>query len=163
MSETTERYIQAVLRAVPKRTHAELERELRSVIDDQMEAARADGEPETEAERRVLAELGDPGELAERYAPSQRVLLSSRVYRAWSRTVRWCCALVLPIVLIVLVVSYAVTQSNIWVTVFASLGATITVGVYLLVAITALFAVIDRHDGRLGSGIGPTASDESSL
>jgi uncharacterized membrane protein len=162
MSESTDRYIQAVLGAVPKRAHAELAPELRSLIGDQVEAAVAAGASEDEAERRVLADLGDPRALARQYAPSQRVLLSPKVYPAWARTVRWCCGLVLPIVLIVLVISYALTQSNLWVTVFDSLGATITVGMYLLVAITALFALIDRHDARLGSGIAPT-TDETPL
>ncbi|NNC10329.1 hypothetical protein HII28_00320 [Planctomonas sp. JC2975] len=153
-TKATNEYIAAVARRVPQRKRNDVEAELRALIADEIDARLEAGEPEAEAERAVLRELGEPGVLAERYSPGSRVLLSRHVFRAWARTCGWSCAIVLPIVYAVLVVVRTVSGDNPGAIVFLPLGTTITVAMYLLVAITALFAVVDRHDARLGSGLG---------
>lgn len=158
-TKATDEYIAAVVRHVPQRKRADVERELRALIADEIDGRIAAGEPEGEAERAMLRELGDPEVLAERYAPGSRVLLSRHVYRAWAKTSLWSCIVVLPIVYIVLVIVRTLNGDNPGAVVFLPLGVAITVGMYLLVGITALFAVVDRHDARLGSGIGSARHD----
>ena len=69
MTALTDRYVWAVLRAVPRSQRTELEREIRALVADAIEARSAEP-PLTEeaAERAALAELGDPALLAARYS-----------------------------------------------------------------------------------------------
>lgn len=159
-TDSTDDYVAAVVRQIPQRKRAEVERELRALIADEIDGRIASGEPAVGAERSALRDLGDPGALADRYHPGARVLLSGRVYRAWSRASFWSCAVVLPIVYVVLVVVRAVHGDNLGAVIFLPLGVTITVAMYLLVGMTALFAAIDRHDARLGSGIDSVRRDD---
>lgn len=68
-------------------------------------------------------------------------LIGPRTYRSWSRATR---ALVLPIVLIVLVVTRLAHHDGIWASIFPPIGISLTVGMWMLVIVTALFAAIDR-------------------
>ncbi|GAB3612878.1 hypothetical protein [Humibacter ginsengisoli] len=61
---------------------------------------------------------------------------------------------VLPIVHIVLVIVRTANGDNPGAAIFLPLGVAITVGMYQLVGITALLAVLDRNDAKLSSGIG---------
>src|SRR3546814_3153315 len=60
----TDRYVAAVLRALPEDKRADIEKELRTSIADAIDARTETGEPAAEAERAVLQELGDPARLA---------------------------------------------------------------------------------------------------
>ena len=60
-----DRYVWAVLRDIPAGDRPELEREIRALIADTIEAMSADGTLDADAaERAALTELGDPGALA---------------------------------------------------------------------------------------------------
>lgn len=73
-----------------------------------------------------------------------RALIGQRVYPSWARATRLVCATVLPVVFVVLVIVYAMRQHNVWITIFRPIGITLTVAMYLLVAVTALYVAVDR-------------------
>ena len=60
----TDRYVWAVLKSLPEAKRADIDRELRATIADDVEAREADGRDAAAAEREALAELGDPARLA---------------------------------------------------------------------------------------------------
>ena len=146
----TDRYVAATVRHLGVRQRPEIERELRAAIADDIDARVASGQAVADAEYSAVAELGDPEELAARYAQTPHALISRRVYPEWVKFTRLSCVTVLPIVFVVLVVVYAVHQHNVWVTIFRPIGVTLTVAMYLLVAVTALFVAVDRHKAQQG-------------
>lgn len=152
----TDRYVAATMKHLPVNLRPEIERELRAAIADDIDARVANGQDPTDAEYAAVSEFGDPEELATRYAQTPQALIGRRVYADWVKTTRIACLTVLPIVFVVLVVVYAVHQSNIWVTVFRPIGVTLTVAMYLLVLVTALFVAVDRHRAQHGPDT-PTA------
>lgn len=147
----TDRYIAATVRRMPTRQRPEIEQELRAAIADDIDARVAGGQSPADAEYAAVSELGDPEQLAGRYAQTPQALISHRVYSEWAKLTRLTCIRVPPIVFIVLVVVYAVHQTNIWITIFRPIGITLTVAMYLLVCITALFAAADRHRTQQGA------------
>ena len=64
----TDRYVAAVMRQVPDRQRADIERELRAAIGDDTDARTERGATAQDAEYAALRELGDPARLAARYA-----------------------------------------------------------------------------------------------
>ncbi|MEU4568805.1 permease prefix domain 1-containing protein [Micromonospora sp. NPDC023956] len=90
MTSLTERYLAATLRSVPVARREEIATELRASIDDMIEARTADGRDTATAEREVLTELGDPAQLAARYADRRLYLIGPTHFLAWERVLkRW--------------------------------------------------------------------------
>ena len=97
MTTLTDRYVAAVLRSVPERSRADIERELRASIGDALDARTANGEPGEAAETAVLTELGDPSRLAAEYAGPARYLIGPSVYGSYLRTLGIVSAAVVPV------------------------------------------------------------------
>lgn len=110
MSTLTDRYISEVVRHLPDDQRGDISSEIAATIAD-MVAAELDaandasgtepcGTADREsaelvsAERAVLARLGDPAELARRYAGARQYLVGPEVYPVWARVLRW----LLPVV-----------------------------------------------------------------
>ncbi|MFD0672769.1 hypothetical protein [Cohnella sp. GCM10027633] len=73
--EVIDRYVYAVIKRLPEKSRAEVERELRSNIDDMLP------EPCEEADvHRVLLSLGNPAEMAEQYRENKRYVISPGLY-----------------------------------------------------------------------------------
>src|SRR6478735_4298997 len=96
----TDRYVQAVLGGVPTGDRPELEREIRALIADTVDAKTADGTLAAEAaERAALTELGDPGALASRYTTGRAdYLLGPNVYPVWQALVGRLLAVLVPLI-----------------------------------------------------------------
>ncbi|WP_245714931.1 HAAS signaling domain-containing protein [Micromonospora inyonensis] len=88
MTSRTDRYLAATLRSVPVARREEIATELRASIDDMIEARTTDGQDTAAAEREVLTELGDPAQLAARYAGRRLYLVGPRYYLAWERLLK---------------------------------------------------------------------------
>ena len=147
MTTLTDAYVAETLQCLPKQQRDEIGRELRASISDAIDSRVADGEKPEVAEYAALLDLGDPAALAASYAREPQTLISSRMYSVWSRVTRLACMTTLPIVFVVLVVVNATHHHNIWVTIFNPVGITLTVAMYMLTIITAIFALADR--GRM--------------
>ena len=96
MTTLTDRYVWAVLRAVPQAKRAELEPEIRALVADAAEAHAGHASPEA-AERVALTELGDPDALAAQYMDTTRFLIGPRLYPEWERLLRLLLPIVVPI------------------------------------------------------------------
>ncbi len=143
MSDLTDRYVWAVLRAVPGDQRAGLEPEIRALVADAIEA-HGEAESADAGERAALTELGDPDALAARYIGRPRYLIGPELYPTWRRLV----GLILPIVVATAIVA---TVGAAWLggqpsnrLVGTAVTAGINVAVQLLFWFTLAFAVLER-------------------
>ncbi len=79
-----ERYLYATTKLLPHGMRSDVDKELRTIIDDMLEARCGAVEPQLHDVRVVLAELGTPSELAARYDPNgEKALISAPYYRPY--------------------------------------------------------------------------------
>ncbi len=101
-NELIERYVYAVVRQLPAKQRADIEQELKSLINDMLEERCGEVTPTDRDVNVVLAELGKPSELAAKYDPDgERSLIGPRYYRRYIHTLK----LALPAVAIGLAVA----------------------------------------------------------
>src|SRR5258708_26697341 len=81
----TERYLATVLRSIPEPKRTDVERELRSSIEDAIEERLAAGHDASTAERVVLEALGDPSALAAAYTGQPNYLIGPELFPLYRR------------------------------------------------------------------------------
>jgi len=105
-NELIERYVYAVTRQLPAKQRADIEKELRSIINDMLEERCGDVTPTERDVNVVLAELGKPSELAAKYDPNgERSLIGPRYFRRYVQTMK----MTLPCVVIGLVIAAVIS------------------------------------------------------
>jgi hypothetical protein len=144
------RYIYAVVRHLPQKQRAEVEKELDSLISDMLDARCGDILPADKDVKVVLTELGTPDELAAKYSgEEQKSLISGVYFIAYKRVLK----IVLPIVAAVaaLVISLsAISDPPENPALFAlrvigqTLGGTLGGVVQAFAVITLIFAILER-------------------
>ncbi|MEU5882702.1 hypothetical protein [Spirillospora sp. NPDC047279] len=147
-STLTDRYVREVVRRVPAGQRAELADELRTTIADTVDA-RDPGGP-GDAERAVLAEMGDPIRLAARYADRPLALIGPALYPAYVRLLTVLLTSVLPVVTVLLMALDLVDGGDAGSAIGAGIGAVFAVGAQLVAWPTAVFALIERSNLRDG-------------
>ena len=144
----TDRYVSAVLRGVPSGDRPEIEREIRALIADTVEAKAADGTLDADAaERAALTELGDPGALASRYTGRADYLLGPNVYPVWRALVGLLLAILVPLIGVLALAASLIDGSTIGQAIVAGIGGSFMVAVQTLFWFTLVFAIIDRVGG----------------
>lgn len=79
-----ERYVAEVARRLPKDSRSDVAEELRSLLTEQVEERIAAGEgPPEDVALETIARLGEPAEVARRYAPDRAVLIGPRLFPAF--------------------------------------------------------------------------------
>ena len=145
MTTLADRYIWAVLRAVPSDQRKDLEPEIRALVADTTESKAADGTLTTEAaERAALTELGDPEVLAGRYVDRTVALIGPQVYPEWRRLLTTLLPIVVPIVTIVVLAANAVEGKPPGTIIANGLGAAFNVTVQTAFWFTLVFALLER-------------------
>jgi hypothetical protein len=147
MTTLTDRYVWALLRAVPQGQRADLEPELRALVADTMDAHADAGSPDA-VERAALLELGDPEALASRYAERPQVLIGPRFYPEWRRLLGILLPIIVPIVAIVAGAARLLDGQPTGEVITSALGAAIGVGIQTVFWFTLVFAVIERTADR---------------
>lgn len=149
----SERYVWAASRGVPEKQRAELEPEFRELIADSIEAQRANGLTEHDAEHAALAELGDPARLAARYMDRPLQLIGPRYYLDWLRLLKLLLAIVVPIASVAAGVARALAGGEVGDVAAAVASTAIGVGVHLAFWVTLVFAIIERNTASLSKAI----------
>ncbi len=144
MSNLTDRYVWAVLRAVPSSQRAELEQEIRALVDDAVEARRSAGEPADTAERSALTELGDPTVLAARYSERPQHLIGPTIYPHWQRLLTLLLPIIVPILFAVVLGANLIGERPVGESIVAAGSAAISVAIQTVFWITLVFVVIER-------------------
>lgn len=132
-----DRYVWAVLRAVPGAQRADLEPEIRALIADTIEAKGLD-------ERAALVELGDPAVLASRYVGTPQYLIGPTVFPEWKRLVTTLVAVLVPIIAVVTFGASLLDSDTIGQAIVHGLASAFGVAVQTVFWITLVFAVIER-------------------
>jgi hypothetical protein len=145
----TDRYVQAVLGGVPTGDRPELEREIRALIADTVDAKAADGTLDAgAAERAALTELGDPGALASRYTSSRAdYLLGPNVYPVWLALVGRLLAVLVPLIGVLALTASLIEGSTPGQAIVAGISGAFQVAVQTLFWFTLVFVIIDRVGG----------------
>lgn len=108
MTELKDRYVAAVLRAIPEDQRSDVDTELRAAIDDAIDGRIEQGQNLEDAQVEVLNELGDPDRLAAEYSGKPLWVIGPRYYLAWLRMTKRLLTIIPPLVgVIVWVVRYA--------------------------------------------------------
>ena len=135
MSSLTDRYIDAVLRRLPNKQRAEIDRELRASIADAME---------DQSETEVLTELGDPAKLAAGYADRPLQLIGPRFYLDYTRVLSALLATIVPAVAAITGLIRALDAAPVGQIITGTLGAAFTAALHVVFWTTLAFAAIER-------------------
>ncbi|QGN49413.1 HAAS signaling domain-containing protein [Micromonospora sp. WMMD558] len=144
MTALTDRYVAATLRSVPAARRGEIATELRASIEDMIEGRTAAGEDTASAEREVLTELGDPAQLAARYADRRLQLIGPTYYLAWQRLLVTLLSIIPGIVGVVVGVVEATAGDNPGGAIGAGIVAAFQTAVQIAFWVTLVFAVLER-------------------
>ncbi len=140
----TDRYVWAVLKALPESKRVDIDRELRATIADDVDARVASGEDPAAAEHAVLLGLGEPGTLAASYTGRTLALIGPELYPGWVGLMKMLYIVVLPIATI----AYFTVQAIAGTPPAGLLGGTLAIVFGLVVHLgfwtTLVFAIAER-------------------
>jgi hypothetical protein len=139
-----DRYVLTVLRRVPEQQRSDIERELRTSIDDAVDARVDGGAAHDTAVEQTLLELGDPDRLADGYADRPRYLIGPAVFPAWQRLLTMLLSIVLPAVVTLSVVIRVLGGATFGEVVGTVIGTLLTVGAHMVFWSTLTFALLER-------------------
>ena len=142
----TERYLAAALRSIPAPKRADVERELRSSIEDGIEERVAAGEDRTAAERAVLEGLGEPSQLASAYTGRPNYLIGPELFPIYRQIVPRILGGAAPVVGFITASVSLADGGTVVDSVTAGLSAAITVGIQILFWSTLAFVFLERAD-----------------
>ncbi|GIJ22660.1 HAAS signaling domain-containing protein [Micromonospora lutea] len=143
-STLTDRYLSATLRSVPVARRDEIATELRALIADMVEGRTSTGEDTATAEREVLTELGDPAQLAARYADRRLQLIGPTYYLAWQRLLILLLSFIPAIAGVTVGLVEATVSDNPAGAIGAGVSVAFNVAVQVTFWVTAVFAVLER-------------------
>jgi hypothetical protein len=139
----TERYLAAVLRSIPEPKRADVERELRSSIDDAIEERVAAGEDRSAAERGVLEGLGDPAQLAGAYTGRPTYLVGPELFPLYRKFVPRVIAVALPVAAIVHMALKLLGGGELNDAIAAGIAGAIDVGIQIAFWATVTFVFLE--------------------
>ncbi|WP_229076777.1 permease prefix domain 1-containing protein [Actinoplanes sp. DH11] len=144
MTTLIDRYVYTVLRRVPEQQRTDIDRELRTSIEDAVEARVSGGAPPDTALQQTLLELGDPDRLADGYADRKQYLIGPDLFPIWQRLLTMLLTVVLPIVVVIAVVIQVLDDPAVGPIIGAAVSSAITVGAHLAFWATLVVAVLER-------------------
>jgi hypothetical protein len=147
MSTLTDRYVWAVLRAVPTNQRRDLEPEIRALVADTMDA-HANAGSAADVERAALLELGDPDTLADRYVDRTRYLIGPRFYPEWRRLLSILLPILVPIITIVVGASEWLSGATVGQIIVSAFAAGLGVALQTTFWFTLVFAIVERTADR---------------
>jgi hypothetical protein len=139
----TERYLAAVLRSIPEPKRTDVERELRSSIDDAVEERVGSGVDRTTAERAVLEGLGDPANLAAAYTGRPNYLIGPELFPIYRRFLPRLIAIAAPIAGIVLALIQWFTYATPGDALLVGLNGALNVAIQIAFWSTVIFVVLE--------------------
>jgi hypothetical protein len=141
-----DRYVAAVGRHLPEKDRADIEAEIRSMIEDMLEerghaVKSADDKVVTE----TLEQLGDPQLLAAKYAPPKRYLIGPEWYEGYIKVIQRVLFTALPIYAVVTFILTLNRDPLDFVNAFGeAVGGAFGVGTQILFWVTLVFVLLER-------------------
>jgi hypothetical protein len=147
MSDLVNRYVQQVGRYLPSKERKEVEAELRSQIQDQLEAQFVGAPSQTDTVA-VLAELGDPRRMAASYG-SQQYLIGPELYPTMMQVLRHG-LMIVPAIAVIFTVIDAMSSLQPYSVpgvFFEAAAAAVQSALVLSAVVVAIFAIL-QHSGQ---------------
>ena len=162
MNDFIDRYVWAVAKDLPDDARDDVARELRATIEDMVEAR---GPASDETAREVLAELGDPAELALRYSGRTRCLIGPSVYPRYARLLKILLLVIVPVgFAATLIDRLRVAGDDVVPGILAAVNGGLQAGVMVAFWVTFVFVILERVGvgssglpARAGKAWGPDA------
>ncbi|MBD8507134.1 hypothetical protein HT102_11600 [Hoyosella sp. G463] len=146
-TDLSDRYAWAVARHVPPALRADINADVRALIEAAV--ARQDAGDPLQAEREALIELGDPHHLAAAYTGSPQHLIGPAFYFDYIRLIKLLAAIVLPIAALAISLPLIIATPDDHLAVLAGTAwGTAMVAIQLLFWTTLVFVLLDRHASR---------------
>lgn len=140
----TDRYVYAAGRSVPEAQRAEVSRELRERIGDEIDARVDQGAAPADAERAALTDLGDPLVVASSYVDRPLQLIGPRYFPMWWRLLKLLFAIVLPIGAAGVLLGQLIAGTHIGPAIGTTVVTAIQIAVNLGFWTTLVFAILER-------------------
>lgn len=157
--ELIDRYVYDVTRRLPQEQRADIDKELRSLIDDMLAARGCGDEPSADDVTAVLKELGSPHGLAAKYRGTQRYLIGPDYFDIYWLVLRIVLAATgFGLVVALIVTSVVTPPQNAFSVAGQTLGGIFSGMVQAFAFVTIVFALIDRF-GKKAPGIDWSPSD----
>jgi hypothetical protein len=154
------RYIAEVGRHLPEKDRADIEAEIRSMLEDMVdERSKHTGQPVDEKMiAGILEELGDPRALAGKYTPSKRYLIGPGWYDVYIKTLQRVLYTVLPIFAAVTFILTLTREPLDFINaVGEAVGSAFNVGLQILFWVTIVFVFMERSEAIPNASLSQTA------
>ena len=145
-----DRYVAEVGRHLPEKDRADIEAEIRSMIEDMLEERGQSAKAADEKRiAETLEELGDPRLLANKYSPAKRYLIGPDWYDFYLATLKRVLFTALPIVVMVVFgVAFAKNPLDFGNTMSKAFGAMFEVGTGILFWVTVAFVIVEHSNAQ---------------
>lgn len=149
IAEMTGRYIWAVVKHLPAKGRSDIETELRGLIEDMLAERAGGGQPSPKDLDVVLAELGAPYDLAQKYIAQDRYLIGPQLFPKYWLVLRIVLAAEIAGLTLAAILT-AVLGGTAGIGAFAEWLANLCVGSAVAFGfVTLFFALAERQGGRL--------------
>jgi len=147
MLEMVERYIYAVTKRLPEKQRNDIEKELRSLIEDMLSGQVKNGTPTVRDVEAVLLGLGDPAQLADRYRAKKSYLIGPENYDTYILVLKIVLAAVAFGITLAMTISYFVEPPQGIFELFAGyFGALFGALLQVFAWVTVIFAIIENRN-----------------
>lgn len=162
-TEQINRYVYEVTRRLQVKQREDIEREVRSMIDDMLQDRYPGKEATLDDVNEILFELGDPAALADQYRGEKQYLIGPAYYGIYFLILKIVLAAVTFGLLVALTVQAVVTPSELSVPFISGMIATLVNGAFGAFAwVTIIFALISHYTDPASTVKFPSASSKKS-
>jgi hypothetical protein len=146
--ELIDRYIYAVGRRLPKKQREDIQKELQSLIMDELEAGSGGKEPAEEDIAAVLKKMGSPQEVAAKYTGRPQYLIGPELFPVYKIVAAIVFTVMSATLLITFIVNLLSGGGNVLMQFLAMLAQIVTGAASALGFITLAFAILERLIAR---------------
>lgn len=140
-----DKYVAEVGRHLPEKDRADIENEIRTMVDDMLEERGPSAANDEKVVVETLEQIGDPKLLAGRYAPPKRYLIGPEWYEGYLTVLQRILFTVLPIVAVVrFILSLSNSPLDFIGAVGDAVGSAFSVGTQILFWVTLVFVLLER-------------------
>jgi hypothetical protein len=144
-----ERYVQEVARRLPRKQRNDVARELRSLLEDSLEARAGAplGRASDEQAAELLLDFGPPARVAASYQSGPSYLVGPSLYPSFIKTMQVCLAVVAGLILLSTMLAIAGSPESVqdwWVILLGAFSSVQSAFISLLGIVVLIFAIIER-------------------
>lgn len=149
-TDLTQRYLYAVTKRLPAAQRADIEKELRGLIEDMLVDRTGEDEPTQKDVTEVLLELGKPAELAAKYRGSKNYLIGPDYYSLYIMVLKIVLAAVLGGLTIAMAIGFISGEQENLFTSFGNFFSGLIAGLFQAFGwVTVIFAIMQKYNSKI--------------